>query len=332
MKIDVIVVPDFEGPSPLKFEYTTNLFLASWLEHESHFSNSQLHVVSVGKPPISTRRLVERANAELTVCAPFPGNDRFRNKLNGFKATPTSDHFMLLDTDVVLFQSIDQVSLRLDSGAIALGYANGTHLSLAQWRVVYDRLGLPLPPQRVPMVLAAFGNRFSDRPLFNEFCATVPYYNGGVVVAPWSCELPKHWERLLDLVPSILQSDKRVEKLLHRFASYDQPPLAIASEILQSQGVNVRILPDALHARWQHFCLGLTTFDDVLLAHTNGIFGDNAPNGLRSGVSEYSAKLRNVMDSRDLLASHKRRLTTYADRLETYLLELHEKWIAPGRL
>lgn len=332
MKIDVIVVPDFEGPHPLKFEYTTNLFLASWLEHGSHFSNSQLHVVSVGQPPNSTKRLAERAGAELTVCAPFPGSDRFRNKLNGFKATPTSDHFMLLDTDVVFFQSIDKLSFRLEPGNISLGYAGGAQLSLAQWRTVYDRLGVPLPEQRVPMVLAAFGNRFSDRPLFNELGATLPYYNGGVVVAPWNSGLATQWERLLDEVPRILQSDRRADKLFHQFALYDQPPLAIASEILRNQGVNVSILPDALHARWLHFCLGLITFDDVLLAHMNGIFRDNAPTGLRNGIGEYSVRLQNVMARRNPSPSQKARLSTYADCLEEYLVKLYKKWIDPDRL
>ena len=329
MKIDVIVVPDFEGPCPLKFEYTTSLFLASWLEHGSHLSGSQLHVVSVGEMPDGTRRLAEWAGAEITVCAPFPGDDRFRNKLNGFKANPTSDHFMLLDTDVVLFRPIDQIASRLDPGCIALHYAADAHLSLAQWRAVYGRLGLPMPQQRVPMLRAAFGSWIAatvTNPLSTEFSATAPYYNGGVVVGPWSSGLATQWERLIDEVPRILLTEKREEEPNHEYAFWDQPPLAIASETVRSQGENLRILPDALHARHHHFALGLTTTDDVFLAHLTGMFSDNAPLGLHGGIGEYSARLLDRAN-RFLSESQGRRMTEWADHLERYLLMLCGKWI-----
>ena len=327
MKLDVIVVPDFEGPARQAFEHTTNLFLASWLEHGSQLSDSQLHVVCIGQPPAQTARLADQAQSRLTVGAPLSGRDRFRNKLRGLEVSPSGDHFLLLDTDIVLFDSIDQVASLLGSGSLAVGYANGAHLSLAQWDTLYDRLGMAPPTDRVPMVNASFGSAFKDHPLYEELSATVPYFNAGVVAAPWNFELGVLWKRLIDQVPEILQGDERVARPIVPHALYDQPPLAIAAEMLKRGGRRVSVLPDVLHARWQHFCQGLVSDDDVLIAHNTGIFKPDASADIRKGIHAYAVRSRNRLDSRSSSLSQKKRLVEYADRLEEYLSMLCKTWV-----
>ena len=327
MVLDVVVVPDFDGPARQVFEHTTNLFLASWLEHGSQYSRHQLHVVSIGEPPASTARLADQAESHLTVRTPIAGSDRFRNKLRGFEASAAGDHLMLLDTDVVLFRSIDHISRRLDPNSLALGYASGVQVSLAQWAVLYDRLRMGLPVDRVPMVNASLGSAFSDHPHFDEFSATLPYFNAGVIAVPWNFGLGACWERLIDLVPEILLNDERVAKPIVRLALYDQPPLAIAAEMLRRQGKRVSVLPDALHARWQHFCQGLVSTHDVLIAHNTGIFKRDASADILKGIRKYSELSRSRMDNRKPSLYQKKRLVEYADHLENYLSLLCQNWI-----
>ncbi len=327
MRLDVVVVPDFEGSSRLVFEYNTNLFLASWLEHESNLSDSQLHLVCVGEPPPTTRRLAEQANCKLTVCESVSGPDRFRNKLRGLQVTPSSDYFILLDTDIVLFQTIDRVAHLLDLSSMGLSYSSGTHLSIAQWTDLYDRLGMKPPTIRVALDNAAFSGNFLDHPYYEEFSATVPYYNSGVVAAPWNFGLRHYWERLIDQVPWLLQNDKHIDKPIFRHALYDQPPLAIAAEMLRREGRKLSVLPHALHARWQHFCLGLVSPDDVLIAHNTGIFKREAPADVPSGIRQYATLTKNRMQDREPSELQENRLIKHAHHLEEYLLMLYEKWI-----
>ena len=330
MKLDAIVVPDFEGPARQAFEHTTNLFLASWLEHGSQLSNCQLHLVCIGEPADPTVRLADQAQSRVTICAPISGPDRFRNKLRGFEVTPSGDYFMLLDTDIVLFHSIDKVIHLLDADSLALGYANGAHLSLSQWDRLYDRLGMTPPTSRVSMVNASFGNAFDDHPLYDELSATVPYFNAGVVAAPWIFGLDVIWKQLIDQVPDVLQGDEQMDQPIVPHALYDQPPLAIAAEVLKRRGKRVSVLPDVLHARWQHFCQGLVSVDDVLIAHNTGMFKPAASADIRTGIHAYSVRSRNRMDNRNPSLSQIRRLIEYADRFEEYLSKLCADWIESG--
>ena len=328
MKLDVIIVPDFQGPSQRVFEYTTSLFLASWLEHKSQLSSCQLHVVCVGNPPSIPKYLAKRARAHLTVREPAVGPDRFRNKLLGLQIAPSTEHFLLLDTDVVLFQSIDQIAVQLTQDCMQLGYASGAHLSLAQWSILYDRLGMDLPTSRVVVVNAAFGHDLIGSPWYEEFGATVPYFNGGVVAAPWGFGVGVQWQGLIDRLPRILQTDPRMQAPVVPMALYDQPPLAIAVDILQREGRSFCTLPNALHTRWQHVCLGLVRPDEVAVAHNTGLFKGKDPTGIPSGIEQYAIRTRNRMKNRTPTALQQERLANYARCLEDYLLMLYEKWIA----
>ena len=238
---------------------------------------------------------------------------------------------MLLDTDIVLFRSIDHICRYLDPSSLVLGYASGVQVSLAQWAVLYDRLDMALPTSRVPMVNASLGSAFRNHPHYGEFPATLPYFNAGVIAAPWNFDLGTRWKRLIDFVPKILQGDERVEQPIVPHALYDQPPLAIAAEMLRRQGKRVSILPDALHARWQHFCQGLVSVDDALIVHNTGIFKPSASPDVLEGILEYSLRSRNRMNNRNPSLSQKRRLVEYANRLEEYQSMLCEKWIEGSR-
>lgn len=328
MKLDVVVVPDFQGPAHLEFEHKTNLLLASWLEHKSELSTSQLHVACIGDPPDSTARLAECARSRLTVHEPIAGPDRFRNKLQAFRTSRAHSHFLLLDADIVLLRPIQEIASRLRPDSLGVGYANIAHLSLSQWGALYAQLGMPPPTERAAMAEAWLGDMLPGRGHGGEIAATFPYFNSGVVSAPWSFGLGALWERLIDEVPRILLQGVGEGKLPHH-ALYTQPPLAVAVEALRRQGKPTHVLPDALHARWQHFCRGTVAFDDALVVHNTGIFKPMTGD-VRTGIAAYVERSRNRMKGRGPTASQQGNLKAYANQLGDYLLLLQEKWIDGG--
>ena len=338
MDLDVIIVPDFAGPQKGRFELGTSLFLASWLQHKSQQSNSKLHVVCIGDPPAVVMRLSKLAKARLSVHETMEGEDRFRNKLIGLRIQPSASHFLLLDAaDTVLFRPIRDIAAMLPSNSVGVTPANGVHLSLTQWKIVYDRLGIPMPSERAAVVGAAFDERFrASNPWFREFNCTLPYFNSGVVSAPWSFGLGPIWEKLVYDVPRILRDDDRLQRPIQPFAYYDQPPLAIATEILQQRGRSRSILADSMNTRWQHLYLGLEKKENIASAHAIGIFRNyrSTPDSTLSedilkGIGNYEVYIRNMMKRRNLTPSLSKqaRLTEYAKFLCDYLAELHANWI-----
>ena len=207
-----------------------------------------------------------------------------------------------------------------------LGYANIPHLSIAQWQSLYWRLGMEPPSERVAMAEAGLDTPTPNRGHGSEIVATLPYFNSGVVSAPWSFDLGEQWERLIDEVPRIVLQVGGKENVPHH-ALYDQPPLAVAVETLRRQGKPTHILPDSLHARWQHFCRGSVTFDDAMVVHNTGIFKPSAMPDLREGVRAYIKRSRSRMAGRKPTPVQLAKLNDYADRLGNYLLLLIEKWI-----
>ncbi|MYB38982.1 MAG: hypothetical protein F4Y26_16685 [Gammaproteobacteria bacterium] len=323
--MDVVLVPDFEGRKRRYFQNTTNLFLASWLEHGSHTTHNRLHVVCIGEPPTSTVRLIERARASLVVKRPVPGPDRFRNKLRGFEINPSRYKLMLLDTDIVLWGRIDEIANLVRSNDIAAGFANDAHLSLAQWLTVYDGLGMDMPADRVSMLNAQFAGGWGNPMHSREASRTLPYFNGGVVVAAWASGLGEQWRRLIDEIPAMLDG----EKPLHPFAVLDQPALAVAVDICCRRGVAFGVLPHVAHARWQHFYLGLIDADEALLVHNVGMFNGQEAADVRAGIRAYGARLRARAAQIDKRGQSRGslRMNAYVDKLEAYLLMLHAKWL-----
>ena len=260
---------------------------------------------------------------------PVAGPDRFRNKLRAFEVRRFHDRFLLLDADIVLLRPIQEVASRLKPDVMELGYANIPHLSIAQWRSLFWQLGMEPPSERVAMAEAGLGAPTLNRGHGNEIAATLPYFNSGVVSAPWNFDLGEQWERLIDEVPRIVLQVGGKENVPHH-ALYDQPPLAVAVEALRRQGKSKHILADSLHARWQHFCRGSVTFDDAMVVHNTGIFKPSATPDLREGVRGYIKRSRSRMARRRPTPAQLARLNDYADRLGNYLLLLSEKWIKTG--
>ncbi len=322
--LDVVIVPDFLGASAQAFEYNAALFLASWLETGSERGNCQLHVVCIGEPPEVVRRLGDAAKARVTVRDPFPGPDRFRNKLRGVQIEPTAERFLLLDADIVLFRSITEVAKLLAPNAIAAAYG-GSALSVAQWHIVYERLGMAPPTRRIAINKAPLAKGFGG-PLQSEFGATFPYYNAGVVTAPWASGLAPLWEELIDEVPRILRSDTRLGPI-NRYAFFDQPPLAVAVEVLQRQGWPLHILPHRLHVRWLDVCSGFVSAREVMVVHNTGIFKLERASDLPEGIRHYADRTRDRMKARGGTPGENARMAAFAERLEAYLLGLHRRWI-----
>ena len=316
--MDVVVVLDFAGPAAQRFEALGQFFLASWMEQGGKESRCQLHVVCIGEAAPAISRLAGLCRARVLRRKEVPGPDRLRNKLRAFEVDRTSDHLLLLDADVLWLASVESALAQLPGDAIALSYANDAHLSMSQWAYVYDALGLSLPEARCPVVNACL-----DKSRPGE---TLCYYNSGVVWTPWRFDLGSVWSNLIHRVPAIVQSNKEAMPL-PPLALSDQPPLAVAVDILRRKGMKTVEVPVALHTRWQHICLGWVDVGDIVLAHNVGLFRRTALGDDLAGIRDYQDLTRSRMDTRGGTGLERARLSNYAEVLGDYLLLLHKKYL-----
>ena len=247
LQCDVITVPDFGSPRVL-FEARTLFFLASWIERVGAPANLRLHLVCLGEPPPSVRELGERAGARLHEGRPpRTAFGATGNKLAGFGIAPTADHLLLVDADAVF---LSDPSLPEDfAGSVALALANRPRISTELWREIYGVAGLPFPAERTPCRLHEAGVarfRHSDYPAqADEMVQMVPYYNSGVVFAPWASRFWERWAYYGDLVAAWGRATHPDLRIL---ANSDQTGLALAVSELIGAGQPFLRLPDPWHA------------------------------------------------------------------------------------
>ena len=225
----------------------------------------------------------------------------------------------MLDADVLWLAPFESALVMLPRDAIALSYANKAHLSLNQWAYVYDTLGLALPKTRCTLA----DSLLDESPPGEALC----YYNSGVVSAPWRFDLGALWGNLIDRIPGILQANEEGFQLA-RMALLDQPPLAVAVDLLRRKGMKTLEIPTALHTRWQHICLGLVNEGDVVLAHNTGMFKRSGARGGLAGIRAYQELTRSRRDGSGGTEIERERLRGYAAMLGDYLVRLYEKYIA----
>ncbi len=274
--VDVITVPDFAGPAAARFELRTLLFLGSWMRHRGTSRSWPLHLACIGAPPASVRRLAELAGVSITVHdpmpAPFPGTS---NKLRGLEITPTAERFLLLDTDTVVLNDLEPMEGAVGDG-IGVGPATANHVGEDDWRRIYTCVGAPFPGPTGTCWRAQW-DLSPYRPASPELMARClrmpPYYNSGVVMAPWRIDLRSVWRRHLDLILSG-SADELARRDPISIRRTDQFSLATAIETLRLSGARVETLPLAYQVRPPLLLSGVLTWADVALFHYVNMFRD----------------------------------------------------------
>jgi hypothetical protein len=256
---DVVTVPDFTGPAARRFEIRTLFFLASWLEHGGRSRNLPLHIACIGEAPESVRLLASSCGAEITSHSPllFGG---LANKLRGFEVRRQTEHMLLLDSDMLVLSEIHDLPGTLGRECVAAAAANGANIvPTKDLKVIYEMLGIPFPDNQVVPVNVELDTfkcvSYRHRKSFP------PYYNTGVVYAPWHCGLGEVWRDHLERTSKVAKRAARIN---------DQPSFATAVAFLKLRGFDFRILPDEYHMRLQHLATGSVSSREARLFHAIG--------------------------------------------------------------
>jgi hypothetical protein len=265
---DVVIVPDFSEGRAV-FEARTLVFLATWLQSGGPSWGCPLHVACIEEPPESVRCLAGRCGASVTVHRPLGlrRDHHVGNKLRGLEIEPRTDRFLLLDVDIVVLSDISSLS---DLGeCIAAAPDDAPNVSLAEWRTIHEAFDLPLPPPIRPLVCELDLPRFPPRTMGFEAGDEqiewmLPYYNGGVVFAPWACGLRELWAGNITRIAGLFAEDGAPRRWLHHS---DQAALAMSIAVLQRDGLPFRRLPDTFNTRWQHLYAGMPAVDDIAVMH-----------------------------------------------------------------
>jgi hypothetical protein len=287
-KFDVVIVPDFSGNASKLFEIRTLFFLASWLEYGGLTKTFPLHIAGIGPVPKSVYTLGERCQARLTQHQPLHEGG-FLNKLRGLEVEGLTKNALLLDVDILLLADISGLTNLLLHNCISADVANDAHLSKYQWTHVYSALNLPCPPAQMTTLNRAINVNMRNNPNYDESTATFPYYNSGVLLFPWSCNLKTTWEQHFFAINQILREP--AFSLNERVFFMDQPALATAIIHLQSQGIQFLKLPKVYHARWQHIYARMLSINKAKLFHAIGLFRYDSHN-IMQAINIYHNVLR----------------------------------------
>jgi len=302
---DVVVVPDFSASVARRFEILTLLFLASWMEFGGRSRDLPLHIACIGEAPKSVRVLGDRCGALITTHPPLLF-DAFANKLRGFEVNRQTDHVLLLDSDMLVLSEIHELPAALGGDCISAAASIGPcRVESERWIKIHEALDLPYPEDQViPLNLEL--DTFQCAP-YRDREDFPPYYNGGLVYAPWASGLGDVWRdhliRIFDIAPDIKGPKEMIS---------NQPSLATAIHELQLQGFDFRLLPDEYHVRWQHLADGAVTSQETKLLHTVGFGRWSAETNDNSVEEEIEIYLSNVLSLTRHLRSHRGPLTRIA--------------------
>jgi hypothetical protein len=278
--LDVVIVPDFAGAQRRVFEARALFLLASWAEHGGGARDFPLHVACIGEPPLSVRWLAHQCGAEVSVHQPLglPGCPT-ANKLRGLEVRARGRSVLLVDVDVLVLDDFSELA-RLGYG-IAAGPAVKPHLPRPYWKAIYAALGMEAPTRRMACIAGEIMAPDRVRPdlarKYSRLTAMFPYYNSGVLLAPWDCGLRPIWEEHIRRIAA--QFDE-ADPHWRRLGRSDEAGLATATELLRQRGVPSVRLPDAYHTHWQHVWSGAQRWPQTKLFHAQGSFQTPAPTAL----------------------------------------------------
>ncbi len=255
-KFDVIVVPDFAGAKAFVFEMRTLFFLASWLEFAGKARQYPLHIVCIGEPPASVRWLGKKCKASITVHEPLKAEGRgYANKLRGFEVEPQCEHLLLLDADVLITGDISGIS-RLGDCIAAVPDSN-PRVSEVFWNRIYPALGIKEPVERIQSTRKIL-NLTKLRKLDyvgqeEEQKAMLPYYNTGIIWAPWRSELSRCWQTNVREIALLFKDDAESDQGdLGAVCGCDQAGFGVTTVQLQRRGEIFCYLPNEFHSHWMH--------------------------------------------------------------------------------
>ena len=290
---DVVVVADFTGFMARRFEIMTLLFLASWLEFGGQSRDLPLHIACIGDAPESVLSLANECGASVTSHLPmlFGG---FANKLRGFEIKGKTDNVLLLDADMLVLSEINDLSNILGDQCISAAATNGPSIVPGhQWPGIYEMLGISQPENNV-IPLNVELDTFQREP-YKDQTVFPPYYNGGILYAPWCSNIGEVW---LDHLQRISKIAKRKAKISN------QPSLATAITLLQQKGFNFQLLPDEYHVRWQHIAAGAVSSRDTRLMHTIGFGRWGSKGRTNTAKEDIEVYLNNTLRLTRNLHSH----------------------------
>ena len=305
---DVVVVPDFSEPGARRFEIMTLLFLASWIEFGGRSRGLPLHLTCIGEAPESVRILGDRCGANFTTHEPLLVG-AFANKLRGFEISRETDHILLLDSDMLVLSEIHDLPSALGSDCVAASASMGPcRVPESRWLKIHETLDLTYPKNKIIPLNLELDTFQCDRYRDREYLP--PYYNGGMVYAPWASGLGDVWRdhfiRIFDIDPNINGPKQKVS---------NQPSLATAITQLRFQGFGFQLLPDEYHVRWQHIAAGTVTSQETKLFHTVGFGRWSAETNRNTAKEDIDIYLFNILRLTRRLRSHRGPLTRLAHYL-----------------
>jgi hypothetical protein len=270
---DVVTVPDFSGSRARAFEARTLLFLASWLENAGPARTFPLHVAGIGEAPASVRWLADRCGARVTTHLPLGGGIGLSaNKLRGLEVDGRTDRVLLLDNDVLVLS--DPSGLAELGASLSAAPAIVPRVPEAYWRRIYPALGLDLPDERIASVMHTLScsrySRTATPEQASEAGAMLPYFNSGVLLAPWKTELRALWESDMRRIATLFTAADSAWKPI---SQSDQTGLATAIHRLRSHGVPFRPLPSAFNASWMNLYRRAPGVPETKLFHAVFLYG-----------------------------------------------------------
>lgn len=296
---DVITVPDFSGSGRAVFEARTLVFLASWMEYAGAARHFPLHLACIGEPPASVRMLAGLCGARLTVHDPLVlrRGHHVGNKLRGLEIEHETENHLLLDVDIAILSDISSACNL--AGCLAASPDDAPNVTIQDWEVIYSSLNLPMPTRIKPMVHELGMPSFPRRMMGfesedNQTRSMYPYYNGGVVFAPWAADLRSTWEQSILGIAALFDESKGARRWIHQS---DQAGLAIAIALLQKKGWAWQRLPDRFNTRWQHLYAGYPEPSSIAVMHCCWSFLNSIGNA-NVGLGTLKAALRHFFEKK----------------------------------
>lgn len=295
---DVVVVPDFVRRAPM-FEVRTLFFLASWLTNGGEARNFPLHLACIGDPPPSVRWLAAKSNASITIHEPVGANRRgTANKLRGLEIERREKSLLLLDADILVLADISGLA-EIDD-CIAAAPATFPRVPARDWQKIYVALGMQPPTERIASLrgelLCTTPESINYKEQLSEFSAMFPYYNSGVLLAPWHCGLRSLWEDHIHRIAALFDEDHEVWGAV---GNSDQAGLATSIEFLKRQGVRFVRLPQTFHGQFLHLYRRTLSLRDMKLFHAIGLGrrATSRPEAIRQTPALYCTWLVERMQS-----------------------------------
>jgi hypothetical protein len=270
--VDVVTVSNFTGSIAPRFEARTLLFLAAWLENAGEARQYPLHLACIGEPPKSVRGLGEQAGARITMHTPVQADPvGYSNKLRGLEVQHDTAHILLLDTDIMTLA--DPSAIGELGPCLSILPEIWPRVPFVYWQKIYAEMGLDLPTERIPSLNGELGRLPMRKPLYpeqnQEITSMVPYFNSGVIYAPWQCDLRALWEKGIRHIVATIEPKGAAGKLV---IGDDQGGLSIAVELLKRQGLPFRRLPDVYNTVSMHIYRRAVKLDDAKFFHAFRIF------------------------------------------------------------